>query len=86
MSFPDAASVALRDSQLRRNLAKATSTIREKRAGVVAELPDWSELRAAGRAVKDASLFSLDSDLAALETAVVSAGGVVHWANDGTEA
>ena len=86
MSFPKAASVALRDSQLRRNLAQATSTIRAKRAEVVGELPDWAELRTAGRALKDASLFTLDRDLAALESAVVAAGGVVHWANDGDEA
>ena len=85
MSFPRAASKTLRDSQLRRNLAKATSTIREKRAGVVGEVPDWAELREAGRAVKDASLASLDTLLEQLEAAVVSAGGVVHWANDGDE-
>jgi L-lactate dehydrogenase complex protein LldF len=84
--FPDAASVTLRDSQLRRNLRKATTTIREKRAGVVGELPDWAELRAAGRAIKDAALVDLDSHLAALEAAVVAAGGVVHWASDGEEA
>jgi L-lactate dehydrogenase complex protein LldF len=86
VSFPAAASVALRDSQLRRNLAKATSTIRAKRAGVVEELPDWAALRAAGRSIKDASLFALDQHLSALEAAVVAAGGVVHWAKDGTEA
>jgi iron-sulfur cluster protein len=85
VSFPAAASVALRDSQLRRNLAKATGTIREKRAAVVRELPDWAELRAAGHASKDAALAALDSHLTALESAVVSAGGVVHWAKDGTE-
>jgi L-lactate dehydrogenase complex protein LldF len=86
VSFPAAASVALRDSQLRRNLAKATGTIREKRAAVVGELPDWQELRSAGRSIKDASLFALDRHLEALESAVVGAGGVVHWASDGTEA
>ncbi len=84
--FPAAASVALRDSQLRRNLAKATGTIRDKRAGVVGELPDWQELRSAGRAIKDASLVALDRQLPALEAAVTAAGGVVHWAKDGTEA
>ena len=78
MSFPSAASVALRDSQLRRNLAKATGTIREKRSAVVEELPDWAELRAAGHASKDAALADLDSHLTTLEAAVVSAGGVVH--------
>jgi L-lactate dehydrogenase complex protein LldF len=86
VSFPDAASVALRDSQLRRNLRKATTTIRAKRAGVVEELPDWQELRVAGRAAKDASLVALDRHLSALEAAVVAAGGVVHWASDGDEA
>ena len=85
MSFPKAAGVALRNSQLRRNLAKATGTIREKRAGVVGEVPDWAELRQAGSALKDACLGSLDSQLERLEAAVVSAGGHVHWAKDGKE-
>ncbi|HKO85324.1 MAG TPA: (4Fe-4S)-binding protein, partial [Actinomycetota bacterium] len=48
--FPAAARAALGDAQLRRNLGKATGTIRAKRASVVAELPDWAELRAAGAA------------------------------------
>jgi L-lactate dehydrogenase complex protein LldF len=86
MSFPDAASTALRDSGLRRNLFKATSTIRAKRDEVVAEVADWAELRTAGRALKDRALISLDDQLTALEAAVVSAGGHVHWAGDGSEA
>jgi L-lactate dehydrogenase complex protein LldF len=85
VSFPAAARVALRDSQLRRNLAKATGTIREKRAAVVGELPDWGELRSAGRALKDATLASLDEHLLRFESAVDAAGGKVHWAKDGTE-
>src|SRR5229473_204927 len=44
--FPVAARRALADTQLRRNLGKATRTIRAKRAAVVGELPDWEELRA----------------------------------------
>ena len=84
MSFPAAARVTLRDSQLRRNLAKATGTIRGKRAAVVGELPDWAELRAAGRALKDVTLASLDEHLSAFESAVAGAGGRVHWAKDGT--
>jgi iron-sulfur cluster protein len=85
VTFPAAARVALRDSQLRRNLAKATGTIRRKRAAVVDELPDWAELRAAGRTLKDATLASLDRQLAAFESAVAAAGGWVHWATDGAE-
>jgi L-lactate dehydrogenase complex protein LldF len=84
--FPAAARRALGDSQLRANLRRATSTIRDKRAGAVDELPDWEELRAAGAASKDSALLTLDSTLERLEASVTSAGGVVHWAKDGTEA
>jgi L-lactate dehydrogenase complex protein LldF len=85
VSFPKAASVALRDSQLRRNLTKATTHIRARRESVVSELPDWTALRASGRAIKDSSLAALDRHLLSLEAAVVAAGGHVHWANDGNE-
>ena len=85
MSFPKAASVTLRDSQLRRNLTKATTHIRAKREAVVDEVPDWQQLREAGRAIKDSSLAALDRHVLELEAAVVAAGGVVHWANDGNE-
>ena len=47
-AFPVAARDALADSQLRHNLAHATRTIREKRARVVAEVPDWEALRERG--------------------------------------
>jgi len=85
-SFPEAARTALGDAQLRRNLAKATGTIRAKRAAVVGELPDWAELRAAGAAIKDQVLAGLDGYLVQLEEQVTSRGGVVHWARDATEA
>ncbi|MCU1604820.1 MAG: putative oxidoreductase subunit with NAD(P)-binding domain and ferredoxin-like domain, partial [Modestobacter sp.] len=54
--FPDAARAALRNGQLRANLGHATTTIRDKRARVVAELPDWPQLREAGRALKAATM------------------------------
>jgi L-lactate dehydrogenase complex protein LldF len=85
-AFPLAARDALADSQLRRNLGKATSTIREKRLGVVAEMPDWEELREAGRALKERTLRHLDTYLLQLEASVQAAGGHVHWARDGEEA
>ena len=49
-SFPAAARAALGDTQLRRNIGKATGTIRAKRAAVVGEVDDWEELRTAGAA------------------------------------
>ncbi len=80
--FPQAAAAALGDSQLRNNLARATSTIRAKRAVAVGELSDWPELRAAAKAIKDHTLAYLDVYLTRLEERVVSAGGQVHWAAD----
>ncbi len=84
--FPAAARGALSDGQLRRNLGKATRTIRTKRAVVVDELPDWEQLRAAGAAIKDDVLANLARYLEQLEQQVTSRGGRVHWARDGDEA
>jgi L-lactate dehydrogenase complex protein LldF len=84
--FPDAARRALADTQLRRNLGKATSHIRAKRAAVVAEVPDWEELRAAGQAIKARTMADLGGYLAELEAAVTARGGTVHWARDAIEA
>ncbi|SHE66070.1 lactate utilization protein B [Streptoalloteichus hindustanus] len=85
-TFPKAARAALGDTQLRRNLRKATHTIRDKRAAAVAELADWERLRAAGAAIKDSALANLDVHLERLEAAVTARGGVVHWARDADEA
>jgi L-lactate dehydrogenase complex protein LldF len=74
------------DSQLRRNLAHATRTIRAKRTAAVAELTDWEALRAAAKAIKDHTLANLDTYLLRLEENVTRAGGHVHWAQDAAEA
>ena len=84
--FPAAARVALADTQLRRNLGKATATIRDKRAKVVGEVEDWEALRAAGAAIKDDTLARLPELLEQLEAAVTARGGTVHWARDAVEA
>ena len=85
-TFPDAARLALADAQLRRNLGRATRTIRAKRAAVVAEVPDWEELREAGRAIKADVMARLPELLEQLEEQVTARGGVVHWARDAEEA
>jgi L-lactate dehydrogenase complex protein LldF len=84
--FPEAARIALGNAQLRHNLGHATHAIRARRAAAVAELPDWQELREAGRAIKERVLRHLDDHLIGLEDAVTTAGGTVHWARDGEEA
>ena len=84
--FEEAAKVALANTQLRRNMGKATQTIRGKRAAVVEELPDWQALREAGRAIKERTVRHLESYLLELEASVQRAGGHVHWARDAAEA
>jgi L-lactate dehydrogenase complex protein LldF len=84
--FPEAARSALANDQLRTNLGRATSTIRTKRAAVVAERADWESLRLAGAAIKDEVLRDLPALLERLERAVTQAGGIVHWARDAAEA
>ncbi|MGZ4582257.1 MAG: lactate utilization protein B, partial [Nocardioidaceae bacterium] len=84
--FPAAAREALGDARLRHNIGHATSTIRAKRAAVVAEVPDWEELRRAGEAIKAATLARLDEHLERLEREVTARGGRVHWARDANEA
>ena len=84
-TFEESAKRSLANSQLRRNLGKATRTIREKRAAAVAEMPDWEELREAGRA-QVRVMRHLDEYLLQLEESVQRAGGHVHWARDAAEA
>jgi L-lactate dehydrogenase complex protein LldF len=84
--FPDAARLELVNPQLRANLRNATDTIREKRARVVGELPDWEELREAGRGIKADVLARLDEYLEQFEAAAEAAGAHVHWARDAAEA
>ena len=85
-AFPAAARTAVANSQLRANLTHATHTIRAKRAGAVAELADWEQLRQAAKEIKDHTLAHLDTYLLRLEENVTRAGGVVHWAQDAGEA
>jgi L-lactate dehydrogenase complex protein LldF len=84
--FEESAKESLSDTQLRRNLGKATQTIRAKRAVAVEEMPDWEELREAGRALKSRVMRHLDEYLLQLEESVTRAGGTVHWARDAEEA
>ncbi|OLL74631.1 putative L-lactate dehydrogenase, Iron-sulfur cluster-binding subunit YkgF [Pseudonocardia sp. Ae168_Ps1] len=85
-AFPTAARSALKDSQLRRNLAHATATIRTKRGGVVGEVDEWEQLRLAGEAIKNRVLRHLPGYLEQLERSLTAARATVHWARDAAEA
>ncbi len=77
---------ALANPQLRRNMGKATQTIRAKRAAVIGELADWEGLRETARAIKAETMRNLGGYLTQLEASVTAAGGIVHWARDAAEA
>ncbi len=85
-AFEKTARKYLDDAQLRRNLGHATRTIRNKREKVVGEMPDWEQLREAGRQIKQNVMLNLDRYLLQLEESVEMAGGVVHWAHDAADA
>jgi L-lactate dehydrogenase complex protein LldF len=69
--FEESAKTSLGDAQLRRNLGKATQTIRAKRAVAVGEMPDWDQLREAGHALKTRVMHHLDEYLLQLEESVI---------------
>lgn len=84
--FPAAAKIDLRDTQLRRNVARATDTIQRKRAALVEEKTDWQALRDAGAAIRREALTNLDRYLLEFEERFQAAGGTVHWAANASEA
>jgi len=85
-TFPMAAKAMLGDTQLRKNVRHATDVIQAKRARVVGEMPDWQELREAGRQIRQHTMEHLDFYLEEFEANCTRAGGVVHWAKDAEEA
>ena len=86
-AFPAAARRALADTQLRRNLGKATATIRAKRAAVVGEVPDWAAAAGGRRGDQGRHAGALRrATCDRLEAEVTARGGHVHWARDAAEA
>jgi L-lactate dehydrogenase complex protein LldF len=85
-TFAAASHVQLGDVQLRRNVGRATATIRAQRLRAVGEVPDWEQLREAGAAIKEHALVHLADHLERLEATVTGAGGEVYWARDAAEA
>jgi L-lactate dehydrogenase complex protein LldF len=84
--FQVAARRLVGDAQMRKNVRHATNVIQTKRAKVVAEMPDWEDLRESGRQIRRHTLRHLDYYLLQFEKNCTAAGGVVHWARDAEEA
>jgi L-lactate dehydrogenase complex protein LldF len=86
MSINTKSRSALGDDHLRGLLQEVTARLMEKRAAAIAEVPEWERLRDQARAIKRATLASLDRYLLEFESQVTAHGGVVHWAADAAEA
>jgi L-lactate dehydrogenase complex protein LldF len=84
--FAAAALPLLQNTQLRNNVRHATEVIQSKRFRVVSEMPDWEQLRDAGKSVRKHTLEYLDEYLQQFEEKCTLAGGQVHWARDAAEA
>ena len=84
--FVNRADVALHDPQLQQALGKAKGGFVGRRAQAVAALPEFEQLRAAAREVKEHTLDHLDYYLQQFEQQVIASGGHVHWARSAEEA
>lgn len=86
IDFARNAERALQDPALQQSLRTAMVRFRDLRRTVVEEVPDWQALRQHAHEVKMHTLAHLGGYLEQLEASVTAAGGVVHWATDGTGA
>lgn len=85
-AFKQQAKLALRDSELQAALQKAKGGFIDKRQNAIDELPEFEQLRAAGKEIKEHALNHLDFYLEKYEARVTAAGGHVHWARTPDEA
>src|SRR5712691_9087592 len=85
-SFPANARAGLADPVLQRALGLARTGFPLRRQQAIERLPEFEELREAGRAIKDHTLAHLDFYLELYERNVTASGGGVHWARDAAEA
>jgi L-lactate dehydrogenase complex protein LldF len=85
-AFKDNAHEALGNANLQKALGIMRRGFPEKRAQVIAKLPEWEQLRDQGRDIKDHVLDNLDFYLETFERNVVARGGQVHWCRTPKEA
>ncbi len=85
-TFKENAKAALADAQLQQALTHVRHKFIDKRAESIAALPEFDQIRDAGRDIKNHTLAHLDLYLEAYEDKVRSSGGVVHYAETADEA
>ena len=77
--FKRNAARAMADAGLQKALARTRPQFPAKRAAAVAALPEFEDLREAGKRIKDHALAHLDFYLETFAANVERAGGKVHW-------
>jgi L-lactate dehydrogenase complex protein LldF len=85
-SFKANARAGLANDNLQRALGMARTGFPLRRRLAIERLPEFEELREAGKAIKDHTLEHLDFYLELYERNVLAAGGHVHWAQTPAEA
>lgn len=80
MHFKRKSSMQLEDSHFQANMRRFGRGFANKRADAVAKVPNFEELRNAGKAIRDRVLANLDAYLALFEQNATARGAVVHWA------
>ena len=84
--FLDASRVALANPRLQGILQQLGDSLGKKNRDAWSAFPESDTFREKARAIKDATLATLDQHLETFESSVKSRGGQVHWALDGEEA
>ena len=84
--FKDHARESASDRHLRETVRKATTHSLQKRSAVVAEVPDWEELRQRGHDIRRQSIENLDVYLDRFEHQCLEHGIEVQWASTALEA
>jgi L-lactate dehydrogenase complex protein LldF len=78
-AFKENARRAIGDPGLQKALAFSRPQFMARRAGAIAALPEFEQLRETGREIKNHTLAHLDFYLEAFESRVLRSGGQVHW-------
>ena len=84
--FKQNVSVALEDIQLQQALTRVQDGFVGTRASAVGRLPEFEQIRAEAKAIKEHTLTHLDYYLDQFERKVLASGGQVHWARTAQEA
>ncbi len=86
LNFKARSTEALLDDDLKAALSNVKQGFIGKRAEAVRLVPEWEQIRAEARDLKNHVLDNLDHYLVAYEAAVQARGGQVHWASTSAEA